>query len=56
MASDPGLRSENIMDLEKPKTQEAAIAAGRQHYGAKRFKHALALFTVVRTPTTYNPM
>jgi hypothetical protein len=44
------------MASESPKTPEAAIAAGRQHYGAKRFKPALEQFTRVRTLTTYNPM
>ncbi|KAJ3462924.1 hypothetical protein MRS44_007710 [Fusarium solani] len=33
------------MASENPKTPEAAIAAGRQHYGAKRFKPALEQFT-----------
>ncbi|KAI8725091.1 F-box domain-containing protein [Fusarium sp. LHS14.1] len=45
MASDPGLRREIATALEQAKTQEAAIAAGRQHYGTKRFTLAIALFT-----------
>ncbi|KAJ3524291.1 hypothetical protein NM208_g12114 [Fusarium decemcellulare] len=33
------------MATETPKTPESAIAEGRQHYGAKRFKQALEKFT-----------